>query len=311
MIRLFKNFASLPYYSKSIFNISENLFHKFSGGYILSFHDLLPQTFEAQINSLKPSEPISLDELIQRYKLGKSIKNCFAITFDDGVEKTVLENWNICKKNNWPVTFYLPTDYLNGENLPYHKIQFISKYLEKYELPEKIKNNKKLLIKKNLVKYLTDLLYVENSQIVNENINYFLKVISNNSFQKNKNIMPKAISWAQVKDISKNLLSSFQSHSLSHTACSSLTESELKNEMLSSKRIIEDSTGRKVNSFCYPYGSKKSINELSINVASKYFDTATTLIRGRLKNTNLHYLPRIDLYEENTISFVRLKVALS
>ena len=101
MIRLFKNFASLPYYSKSIFNISENLFHKFSGGYILSFHDLLPQTFEAQINSLKPSEPISLDELMQRYKLGKSIKNCFAITFDDGVEKTVLDNWNICKKNNW------------------------------------------------------------------------------------------------------------------------------------------------------------------------------------------------------------------
>ena len=114
-----------------------------------------------------------------------------------------------------------------------------------------------------------------------------------------------------LKDISKNLLSSFQSHSLSHTACSSLTESELKNEMLSSKKIIEDSTGRKVNSFCYPYGSKKSINELSINVASKYFDTATTLIRGRLKNTNLHYLPRIDLYEENTISFVRLKVSLS
>ena len=36
MIRLFKNFASLPYYSKSIFHISENLFHKFSGGYIIS-----------------------------------------------------------------------------------------------------------------------------------------------------------------------------------------------------------------------------------------------------------------------------------
>ena len=50
--------------------------------------------------------------------------------------------------------------------MPYHKIQFISKYLEKYELPEKIKDNKKLFIKKNLVKYLTDLLYVENSQIV-------------------------------------------------------------------------------------------------------------------------------------------------
>jgi len=271
----------------------------------------LPETFETHVNSLKPSEPISLDELIKRYKSGKSIKNCFAITFDDGVEETVMGNWNICKKNNWPVTFYLPTDYLNGENLPYQKIQIIEKLLNKYQLPEKIKNKTQLLSKKNLIKYLIDMLYVKNNQTINENINYFLKLISTNPEYKNKNLMPKAISWEKVKDISKNSLSSFQSHSVSHTACSSLSEKELKNEMLTSKKTIEDFTGRKVNSFCYPYGSQRSISDLSVQVASKYFETATTLIRGRLKNSNLHYLPRIDLYEENTVSFVRLKVTLS
>tara|TARA_B100000029_G_scaffold511025_1_gene603949 strand:+ start:1962 stop:2897 length:936 start_codon:yes stop_codon:yes gene_type:complete len=311
MKRLFKNLLSFPCNSKLIFNLSENLLHRSSGGYILSFHDLSPETFETHVNSLKPSEPISLDELIKRYKSGKSIKNCFAITFDDGVEETVMGNWNICKKNNWPVTFYLPTDYLNGENLPYQKIQIIEKLLNKYHLPEKIKNKTQLLSKKNLIKYLTDMLYVKNHETINENINYFLKLISKNPEYKNKNLMPKAISWEKVKDISKNSLSSFQSHSVSHTACSSLSEKELKNEMLTSKKTIEDFTGRKVNSFCYPYGSKRSISDLSVQVASKYFETATTLIRGRLKNSNLHYLPRIDLYEEHPISFVRLKVALS
>jgi len=311
MKRLFKNLLSFPYNSKLIFNLSENLLNRSSGGYILSFHDLLPETFETHVNSLKPSEPISLDELIKRYKSGKSIKNCFAITFDDGVEETVMGNWNICKKNNWPVTFYLPTDYLNGENLPYQKIQIIEKLLNKYQLPEKIKNKTQLLSKKNLIKYLIDMLYVKNNQTINENINYFLKLISTNPEYKNKNLMPKAISWEKVKDISKNSLSSFQSHSVSHTACSSLSEKELKNEMLTSKKTIEDFTGRKVNSFCYPYGSQRSISDLSVQVASKYFETATTLIRGRLKNSNLHYLPRIDLYEENAVSFVRLKVTLS
>ena len=191
MKRLFKNLLSFPYNSKVIFNLSENLLHGLSGGYILSFHDLLPETFEAHVNSLKPSEPISLDELIKRYKSGKSIKNCFAITFDDGVEETVIGNWNICKKNNWPVTFYLPTDYLNGENLPYQKIQIIQKFLNKYQLPEKIKNKTQLLSKKNLIKYLIDMLYVKNNQTINENINYFLKLISTNSEYKNKNLMPK------------------------------------------------------------------------------------------------------------------------
>ena len=109
----------------------------------------------------------------------------------------------------------------------------------------------------------------------------------------------------------KSRLASFQSHSMSHTACSALSENELKDEMLKSKKIIEDCTGRKVNSFCYPYGSTKSINSLSVEVASRYFDFATTLIKGRLKKSNLHYLPRIDFYQENKTSFVRLKVVLS
>ena len=311
MNKTFKNIISLPYNSRLIFNFSEKFFHRTNGGYILSFHDLDPFQFESHINSLKPSKPISLDELLKRYQSGKSIKNCFAITFDDGVEKTVINNWEICKKNNWPVTFYLPTDYLNGENLPYQKIQFIEKFLKNYDLPELIKNKKKLLNKKKLIKYLTDMLYTKNDSEVSSILDYFLKIILSKSKKVEKDFMPNAISWEKVKSISKNSLSSFQSHGVTHTACSSLTEEKLKQEMSKSKTIIENCTGKRVNSFCYPYGSVNSINELSIKVASSYFESATTLIRGRIKNSNLHYLPRIDLYQENPISFVRLKVALS
>tara|TARA_Y100000031_G_scaffold151992_2_gene194275 strand:+ start:293 stop:1228 length:936 start_codon:yes stop_codon:yes gene_type:complete len=311
MNRSFKNFLSFPYNSKLFFNFSENLFHRFSGGYILSFHDLHPETFEAQVNSLRPSEPISLDELLRRHKSGKSIKNCFAITFDDGVEETVLKNWNICKKNNWPVTFYLPTGYISGENLPYQKIQLIENFLTKYELPKQLENKKQLLNKKELIKYLTEMLYVKNNNVVNETLDYFLKLILHNSKNTENNLMPKAISWEKVKDISKNSLSSFQSHGVTHTACSSLSEEKLKDEMSASKKIIEDCTGKRVNSFCYPYGSAKSISKLSVEIASKYFESATTLIRGRLKNSNLYYLPRIDLYQEHSVSLARIKVSLS
>ena len=123
MKKLVKNFLSLPYNSKLVFRLSENILNKMPGGYILSYHDLSPEVFKSQIDSLAPSKPIPLNELIERYKLGKSIKNCFAITFDDGVRDTVLNNWNICLKHNWPVTFYLPTDYINGDNLPFQKIK--------------------------------------------------------------------------------------------------------------------------------------------------------------------------------------------
>lgn len=311
MNKTVKNLFSYPYNSKLIFQITEKMLNKIPGGYILSFHEVSPEIFESHIKSLSPSKPISLEEMVQRFKLGKSTKDCFAITFDDGVRDTVLKNWEVCLKNNWPVTFYLPTNYINGDNLPYQKIELIEKFLNKkfYDLPQTDTKNLKKLSKKKIITELYKMIYVCDKSKVNLYLDHFTKQITN--YDTVKENMPKAISWSEIKDISKNQLSSFQSHSVSHTAVSALSEEEIKNEMIESKDAIEQCTGKKVNSFCYPYGAAKSINKLSVQLASKYFDSATTLIRGRLKESNLYYLPRIDFYEENKISFVRLKVALS
>ena len=100
-----KNILSFPFNSKLVFRIFENLLNGSSGGYILSFHDLSPEVFISQVESLHPSKPIPLNELISRYKLGKSIKNCFAITFDDGVKTTVKKNWEVCTEKKMASNF--------------------------------------------------------------------------------------------------------------------------------------------------------------------------------------------------------------
>ena len=92
---------------------------------------------------------------------------------------------------------------------------------------------------------------------------------------------------------------------------SGLSENEIEDEMIKSKEIIEQHTGRKVHSFCYPYGGATSIGEYAPKMAAKYYDSAVTLMRGRLKKNNPFYLPRIDLYEEDSVGFIRLKVILS
>ncbi len=310
-----KNFISYPFNSKLFFDLYQKLLNKSSNGFILSFHDLSPQTFKSHIECLLPAKPIPLDELIKRQMSEKSNKNCFSITFDDGVEETVRNSWDVCLKHNWPVTFFLPVNYLNGENLPFQKIQLLEYYLKdkEYTVPKDLKKNKSLMNKKRIIEQLKKIIYYESSFNIKENINYFLKFLPQKSELKNyKYLMPRAISWDEVKKISKNDLSSFQSHGVSHTACSGLTTDELKNEMISSKDIIQKHTGKKVNGFCYPYGSPNSINQASIDIASKFFDYSTTLIKGRLTNKSiLHYLPRIDLYEENKASLVKMKVAIS
>lgn len=310
MKKFLQNFISFPLKSHFVFQNLEKIFNKNSGGFILCFHDLSPNVFESQVKSLSPAKPIPLDELIERYKSGKSTKNCFSITFDDGVRNTVIKNTEVCSINNWPVTFYLPINYVNGELLPYQKIELIEKFLK--DDYNKISNDyyKKeyKFKKKRLIKFLREIIYVESKEKVDANLNYFLNKIPN--ITKAKQSIPKAINWSEIKELSKNPLVSFQSHGLSHTACSALNENDLRREMLESKKIIEESTNKRVNSFCYPYGEKRSISKLSIEIASKYFETATTLISGKINKNNLHYLPRIGFYQENKNSFVRLKVIL-
>ena len=77
MKKKFKNYLSFPFNSNLVFKVTESLLNKSPGGYILSFHDLSPEVFSSQVESLKPAIPVSLNELIDRHKSGKSIKNCF------------------------------------------------------------------------------------------------------------------------------------------------------------------------------------------------------------------------------------------
>ena len=248
-----KILSSIPFGNDYFYDLSKKILKRTHGGFILSFHDLPPSVFELQIKSLLPAKPISFDDLIKRYKTNKSIDNFFAITFDDGVKNTIKENFKVCQKNNWPVTFYLPTNYLNGDNLPFQKIEILEKYLkeDEYDLPETIKDNKELTKKSKLIGYLKKVIYLKDDIFVKKILDYFLNFLD----LSQKKEMPEPISWAEVKEINKDPISSFQSHGVSHTACSALSEIKLKLEIKKSKKIIEDHIGDRVTSFCYPYGS--------------------------------------------------------
>jgi peptidoglycan/xylan/chitin deacetylase (PgdA/CDA1 family) len=315
MKKIIKDFLGMPFNLDASLTFVELIQSKNLEPFIISWHDLPSNIFKEHILFLKPYKPIPLDELIKRKKDNKSIKGCFAITFDDGVETTVKDISNVCMAMNWPVTFYLPTNYINGESLPFQKVEFIKTYLSdgKYSAYNK-KNylNKNEITKPELIKYLQNLIYFENAKEVKEILDYFVEKIlenKNENFYKEKTSKP--ISWKQIREISSNPMISFQSHGVTHTAVSALKEQEIEQEMKISKRQIEEITNKRVHSFCYPYGNAQSINNVATNIAKKYFESATTLIRGRLKESNDFYLPRIDLHKNDSKGSVRLKLAIN
>ena len=313
-LKFIKNIFSYPLNLPGIFKLTESALSNKNSGFICCWHDLPAEIFKKQVESLHPIEPIPLEDLIQRFKEGKSTKGCCALTLDDGVGSTVNEIGKECITNNWPVTFYLPTDYVEGKVLPFQKIKFINKYLlsQEYEAAIFSKYFEKKMIKKiEIIKTLNNLIYFENEIEINKIIDFFI----NNIDESKKKLLiaesPKPILWAEVEKLSKQECISFQSHGISHTAVSSLKENEIEFEMKQSRKIIESHTNKKVHSFCYPYGAEISIGKKAPEIAARHFSSAVTLQRGRLKNNNLFYLPRIGFYKEDAPSFVRMKTILT
>ena len=78
-----------------------------------------------------------------------------------------------------------------------------------------------------------------------------------------------------ITEMASSGLVSFQSHTHSHIALDSAGADTMRDEFATSKRILEEITGREVKALCYPSGR---YNENAMSVASEYFDFAYTTV---------------------------------
>lgn len=62
------------------------------------------------------------------------------------------------------------------------------------------------------------------------------------------------LTWEQARELAGNPLITIGDHSLSHRSLASLSEEQIKDEIVSSKNILESQLGIKVNVFSFPYG---------------------------------------------------------
>ena len=87
---------------------------------------------------------------------------------------------------------------------------------------------------------------------------------------------------------------SIGSHSHYHSDLTTISESNLINELDFSKKILEDKFNNNNNIFCYPYGK---LNGKVYNFVKKIYDKALTTNRSRYDTFfhDTHLIPRIDM----------------
>lgn len=101
---------------------------------------------------------------------------------------------------------------------------------------------------------------------------------------------PAYMDWDQIKLLSDQGFE-FGSHSISHPKLTSLKDDKLKEELIDSKKKIENETGKNVNFFCYPMGYFDSRVEIATRNAG-YKGALTTMSGSRVSNKNMFELPR-------------------
>lgn len=285
-----------------------------SGGFVVALHEIAPGHLEELLEALRPARPVELSELVERSKEGRPTSGLFAITVDDGVGDTVRALAAFARKHSWPVTFYLPTRYLDtGDGmafqwwrqsmarLPHRSLKLGSGIVDFSEAETRDAFARDMVRRwhsERLETYLP--LIMELAVIASRESGIDLDAMR----------PPAPITWSEVEELSKDELIRFESHGVSHSAMSALSDDEIESEMHVSQALLTEYTGHHCRHFAYPFGSAQSIGGRAPEIASRFYDSAVTMSLGSVDAANAWLLPRIPFYPENSPLFARMKVLL-
>ena len=295
-------------------HLLRQLVARLSSGFVAAFHDIPAQRLTEFVESLWPARPVPLAALVQRSKQGKRTRGLFAITVDDGVGETVRALAELCAAKAWPVTFYLPTDYIDAGSgmafqwwralkplLPLKRLQLKSAVIDLTApgaVEELSRKMERAWHSQRLESYLP--MTMELAGIVARENGTAVASVR----------LPAPVTWSEVELLSKNPLLRFESHGVTHAAMSSLREEELEFEMRHSRDLITEHTGHPCRHLAYPFGNPASIGARAPAVARQFYDSATTMLLGPVDSADPWLLPRIPLYPENSVLFAQVKILL-
>jgi peptidoglycan/xylan/chitin deacetylase (PgdA/CDA1 family) len=301
----------MPY---STVHLLQQLNRKLASGFILAFHGIPADRFVNLVESLGPLEIVPLETLIKRSKSGQSTFGLVAITVDDGVGGNTRALIKVLDAKAWPATFYVPTSYLDsGEGMPFQWWFRLEPFL-----PGKILHLKARTIDltvpnvvKRLFKEMALLWHTRPREAYASTIAEIVEALIRDYEIPRAALLPPApLTWSEVTAFSRNELIRFESHGVSHTAMSALSEPDLESELRESKKVISEHSGRECRHLAYPFGSSASIGSVSPTIAARYYESAVTMTLGSVDHANPWLTPRIPLYPENTDKWANLKVLL-
>lgn len=283
------------------------------GGFVIALHAIREERYCELVQGLQThNELVHFAEIIERLRTGRSTAGLFAVTVDDGIGATVRALSAVAIRYGWPVTFFLPTGYIDrAVGMPFLWLDALMAHAPpvRVELRAGPVDLSTPGARSRFARRVRYIMYErpadEYVPLLDELMGY---AVTSGWMHADRREIPESVSWDEVAALSTHPTIRFESHGVTHTALVALSPDALERELRESRDRISECTGRECRHFCYPYGGARSIGPEAPAVVARYYDSAVTMSRGRVEGSNLFLVPRIPLYERDSAAMARLKV---
>lgn len=246
---------------------------------------ITPERLEKLLARLARSYvPISLDELVDALVRGRSLKNRFVLTFDDGYSNLYTYAYPLLRKMGIPFAIFVTTGMVDSETVLWNDLlEFAVFSTRKARLPEDLigedpeldLDKKRLTVIVTLKTLLKRMTLEEARSRVNRLCEELAVATDAPELRQ-----VRFLSSDQIREMSGGGVA-FGGHSVTHPILSRESRERVRDEIAGCKIRLESITGKPVTSFAYPNGQPGDFNEMvKDEVRRAGYLAAFTGIRG-------------------------------
>lgn len=303
-------------------------------GQILAFHRVVPENKRERIwsNSYLEVTTGYLEKVILYYRAHKfeflsmdelparsfnSGKKFVVFTFDDGFRDNLFHALPLLQKYDVPLNIYITTDFPDKKTVLWWNVVedvILKNSALSFEwFGRRMTFRCSSSAEKNETFGIIHSLIQEGPELsIKERALSFCSIFNTDPFDS---ISKLALTWDEVRQMSREKLVTMGAHTVSHPVLSQLPETASREEMMQSKRRIEKETGIEVKHFAYPFGGIKEAGSREYELAAACgFETAVTLVSASVDKDHknkLFELPRIAVgmsMNKETLDLLRFGV---
>lgn len=308
---------------RRVFHFKNSLFDTRPKFLLLAYHRVLPQvlfnplntiisfkTFVGHVEWLKNKFPIiSLMSAIEQCRKEKAAAEVqIILSFDDGYADNYCYVFNCLKQKRIPAVFFVPTDYIGGYKplWEWELIAFMNRMPAtannisiKNDILSRLPGETRLMYSLRVFKALklTDSKYRQDFML--------------DFKEKQKDIFfayspaDRVLNWQELKEMSEAGME-IGSHSLSHTSLTAMSFNDAENEIIESKKIIENKIKKTCDHFAFPFGSKTDFNNDLIEcVKNAGYHSCVLNVHGyNFMHKNKFCFSRITMDEELELKYL-------